>query len=212
MLTLSLIVLGLLFAALIVMAWSYNRLMWLRARAHQWWNHVDACRGSRHMIVRDLLDMSHLPMQHAITHLDVLTRALTRAEVVTGMENVLQAEMDLTDAIADLENLIDLKPPRYDAARILKQIKLMDGADRKLDDARRSYNEAAAYLNAVRSKGVSAPVATIFKIAPLPYFHHNRNDMETPEKTEELPPPETKVSKNEGATGSSNNDKKSHSE
>ena len=63
------------------------------------------------------------------------------------LEEMGFAEMELTDAIVDLENTIDVRPPRFEGQRILRQIKLLDGADRKLDDARRTYNQSAAVLN-----------------------------------------------------------------
>lgn len=189
MITIALTVLALLFTALTVMAWIYNRLMWRRARAHQWWNHVDSCRYARHDIVRELLDMSHLPLQHAINQVADLEKALTRAQIASGMELVLQAEMNLTDAIVDLENTIDLKPPRYDAGRIFQQIKKLDGGDRKLDDARRAYNESAAILNRSLRHPFGRIVGGLFRVLPLPYFHHSRDDQDLPPEAEALAGP-----------------------
>ena len=189
MVFLSLLFFILLFGALSSVASTYNRLMWRRARAHQWWNQVDQCRSHRHTIVRALLDMSHLPLQHSADCLEALNRALKKAQVATGMELVLLAEMDLTDAIADLENAIDLDPPRYEGRRIRQQIGLLDGADRKLDDSRRNYNESAALLNRALFEFSGQTIGRLFNIKPLPYFHHSRDDQDLPAVAEDLLPP-----------------------
>ncbi len=155
---------------------AYTRILKMNIKAEKLWGNIEKYRYKRHQVISDLLNMSHVPLQHAWEELTVMAKSLETAQNAAGVVTILDAEVALTDAIVDLENAIEIRPPRFDGERILKQVYMIDNIDNKLDEVGILYNKTISSLNLFLSRFWGRAVRKIFHVHSPLYFHYESKD------------------------------------
>ena len=181
--SLSLILLGLLVAAAIVVVLVYNRLVALRQTCNQAWGDIDVQLKQRHDLVPNLVETVKGYASHERGTLEAVVAARNAAMAAGDVKDQAQAENVLSGALRQLFALAEAYPDLKANTNFLQLQRELADIENKIAAARRFFNNAVAEFNTAQEQFPAALFAGQFGFAPRDFFEvgaAERAAVETP--------------------------------
>ena len=168
--TLGWILLGVGVLLILLLIFTYNRLVRLRNRTEGAWSQIDVQLKRRHDLIPNLVETVKGYAAHERETLDAVVRARQQAVATQGVEEQAQAENILTGALRQLFAVAEAYPDLKANQNFLALQEELTGTESRIAFARQFYNEQIlAYDNALETFP-SNTIAGMFNFEPRPYF------------------------------------------
>lgn len=148
----TLLVLAVLLVAGGGVALLYNRLVTNHVRTDNAWADVEVQLKRRHDLVPNLVETVEGYADHERGTFEEVTRARQQAVDVSGLEDLAQAEGELTRALRQLFALSEDYPELRASENFRELQQQLDEIEVALQDARRYYNATVRDYNTMRRK------------------------------------------------------------
>ena len=166
----ELVVVALVVLLVIFLIATYNRLVQLRNRTEAAWSQIDVQLKRRYDLIPNLVETVKGYAAHERQTLEEVIRARQQAVDAKGIENQVQAENMLTQALRQLFAVAEAYPDLKANQNFLALQEELTGTESRIAYARQFYNESVlAYDNALE-RFPSNIVAGAFSFKPTPYF------------------------------------------
>lgn len=135
-------------AVLVLLIWTYNRLVRLRNRVQNAWSDVDVQLKRRHDLVPNLVDTVRGYAAHERQTLEAVTSARTQA-MATGADIGARAvaELALTGAVGNLFAVAERYPTLRAAQNFTLLQEQLTSTENRIAFARQFYNESVLQYN-----------------------------------------------------------------
>lgn len=135
-------------AVLVLLVWTYNRLVRLRNRVQNAWSDVDVQLKRRHDLVPNLVDTVRGYAAHERQTLEAVTSARTQA-MATGADIGARAvaELALTGAVGNLFAVAERYPTLRAAQNFTLLQEQLTSTENRIAFARQFYNESVLQYN-----------------------------------------------------------------
>ena len=155
----------------VLLIWTYNRLVRLRNRVQNAWSDVDVQLKRRHDLVPNLVETVRGYMEHERQTLEAVTSA--RAQAMTTGASIgarAVAEMALTGAVGNLFAVAE----RYPALRAAQNFTLLQEqlttTENRIAFARQYYNESVMQYNTAIATFPRNLIAGVMGFSPAAMF------------------------------------------
>ncbi len=174
----------LLLVALAWLAWTWNRLVALRAAMKAAWASVDALLKRRAELIPNLVAVVRGYMDYEADTLKQVTHARTSAEAAAANPDDVaaraRAESLLTGTVRHLLALVESYPDLKANQAILKFQEQLTSTEDDIASARRYYNAVVRDYNILRETFPTMLVASSFGFAEGTYFEAGDGDRMLP--------------------------------
>jgi LemA protein len=167
----SLVVLGLIAAAVLYVVFVYNGLVALRQRVNQSFADVDVQLKQRHDLVPNLVETVKGYASHERGTLEAVVQARNAAISAKGTEDVAKAENMLSGALRQLFALAEAYPDLKANANFQQLQTELGDIENKLAAARRFFNNTAAEYNTKRESFPAVLFANMLGFAREDFFN-----------------------------------------
>src|SRR5712671_2392326 len=161
---------ALIFAVVIALVSSYNRLVGLRNQALNGWRQIDVQLKRRHDLIPNLVNAVRGSMDFERDTLTAVMEARSKALTATGPADAAQKEGQLSQALGRLlavaENYPTLKS--NDNVKMLQEE--LSGTENKVGFARQFYNDIATNFNTAQQVFPTSVFATMLGFKPAELF------------------------------------------
>ncbi len=161
------VVLGLL---LVWLAWTWNRLVALRASMQAAWASIDALLKRRSDLIPQLVAVVRGTMDYEVTTLTEVTEARAGAAAADGIAERERAEQRLEGSVRQLIALVESYPALRANESALKFQQQLTETENDIAMARRYYNAVVRDLNILRETFPTVLVANAFGFKAGTYF------------------------------------------
>ena len=166
----SLIVVVLVVLLVIFLIATYNRLVQLRNRTEAAWSQIDVQLKRRYDLIPNLVETVKGYAAHERQTLEAVIQARQQAVNAQGIQDQVQAENMLTQALRQLFAVAEAYPDLKANQNFLALQEELTGTESRIAYARQFYNESVlAYDNALE-RFPSNIVAGAFSFKPTEYF------------------------------------------
>ena len=179
------IILILLALVIILVIFTYNRLITLRYRAKEALSDIDVQLKRRFDLIPNLVETVKGYMKHEKTVLEDVTKARASVAKLTGnpverenAENILSSTLKTLFAVA--ENYPDLKAN----ANFLDLQRELSDTENKIQASRRFYNTTVRDLNTAIATFPTNVIAGLFRFHPERFFEVETEEEKKPVKVE----------------------------
>jgi LemA protein len=148
----------------------YNRLVKLRNNREQAFADVDVQLKQRHDLIPQLVEAVKGYMQHERGVLTDITEARANAMKATTINEKIEAETKLSNALEGLKVSVEAYPDLKASQNFLDLQNEMSDLENKIAAARRFFNSATKELNVATEMFPSNIVATLFNFKREPMF------------------------------------------
>jgi LemA protein len=164
------IVLGLAVLILLYGIFTYNRLIRLRVRTENAWSQIDVQLRRRYDLIPNLVESVKGYAAHEREVFEEVTRARTKAQSATGVQDQAQAENQLTRGIGRLMAVAERYPELKANQNFLVLQEELTGTESRIAYARQFYNDQVQGLNTLIQTFPSRVVAGLGGFAPREFF------------------------------------------
>jgi LemA protein len=148
----------------------YNRLVRLRNRSENAWAQVDVQLRRRYDLIPNLVETVRGYASHERATFEEVTKARTRAQQATTVEDQAAAENMLTAAIGRLFAVAE-DYPELRATENFQQLQAqLEETEQKIAVARQVYNDTVLTYDTALESVPTNVVASMFGFRPRPYF------------------------------------------
>ena len=168
--TIVLIILGIIVLLVLWAISLYNRLVKLRNNREQAFADVDVQLKQRHDLIPQLVETVRGYMQHERGVLTEITEARANAMKATTINEKIQAETRLSNALEGLRVSVEAYPDLKASQNFLDLQNEISDIENKIAAARRFFNSATKELNVATEVFPSNVVATLFNFKREPLF------------------------------------------
>lgn len=135
-------------AVLVLLIWTYNRLVRLRNRVQNAWSDVDVQLKRRHDLVPNLVDTVRGYAAHERQTLEAVTSARTQAMALgASIPARVVAELALTGAVGNLFAVAERYPTLRAAQNFTLLQEQLTSTENRIAFARQFYNESVLQYN-----------------------------------------------------------------
>jgi LemA protein len=166
----ALVILGIIVLVVLWVISLYNRLVKLRNNREQAFADVDVQLKQRHDLIPQLVETVRGYMQHERGVLTEITEARANAMKATTINDKIQAETRLSNALEGLKVSVEAYPDLKASQNFLDLQNEISDIENKIAAARRFFNSATKELNVATEMFPSNIVATLFNFKREPMF------------------------------------------
>ena len=164
------VVIALVVLLLLIVVAMYNRLVRLRNRSENAWAQVDVQLRRRYDLIPNLVETVRGYASHERATFEEVTKARTRAQQATTVEDQAAAENMLTAAIGRLFAVAE-DYPELRATENFQQLQAqLEETEQKIAVARQVYNDTVLTYDTALESVPTNVVASMFGFRPRPYF------------------------------------------
>jgi LemA protein len=164
------VIFAVVFALVVMLASSYNRLVSMRNQALNGWRQIDVQLKRRHDLIPNLVNAVRGSMDFERDTLTAVMEARSKALTATGPADAAQKEGQLSQALGRLlavaENYPTLKS--NDNVKMLQEE--LSGTENKVGFARQFYNDIATKFNTAQQVFPANLFAAAFGFKPAELF------------------------------------------
>ena len=172
------IIIGVVALLVIMLIFTYNRLVRLRNRIEAAWAQIDVQLKRRHDLIPNLVETVKGYASHERETFENVTKARQQAVAATGAEGQAQAENMLTQALRQLFAVAEAYPDLKANQNFLALQEELTGTESRIAFSRQFYNEQVlTYDNAIESFPTNV-IAGAFNFEPKPYFEAEEQSRE----------------------------------
>jgi LemA protein len=172
------IIVGVVALLVLMLIFTYNRLVRLRNRIETAWAQIDVQLKRRHDLIPNLVETVKGYASHERQTFENVTKARQQAVAASGAENQAQAENMLTQALRQLFAVAEAYPDLKANQNFLALQEELTGTESRIAFSRQFYNEQVlSYDNAIESFPTNI-VAGAFNFEPKPYFEAEEQSRE----------------------------------
>jgi LemA protein len=164
----------------------YNNLVKLRNNRENAFANIDVQLKQRHDLIPQLVATVKGYAQHEKELLTKVTEARAAAMSATGINDKIQAENQLTSALAGLKVSLEAYPDLKANQNFLQLQEEISDIENKLAATRRYFNTATRELNNSVQTFPSSIIAGMFHFQKEPMFEVPREERATIEKAPEI--------------------------
>ncbi|HRX19012.1 MAG: LemA family protein [Gemmatimonadales bacterium] len=167
-------------AALVWLAWTWNRLVALRAAMRAAWASVDALLKRRADLIPNLVEVVRGAMDFEAGTLERVVSARSQALGATDRGDRAAAESQLAGTVRHLFAVVERYPELKANTQILSLQRELAETESDIASARRYYNAVVRDLNIMREQFPNVLVANALGFAPGEYFELADGDRAVP--------------------------------
>jgi LemA protein len=172
------IIIGVVALLVIMLIFTYNRLVRLRNRIEAAWAQIDVQLKRRHDLIPNLVETVKGYAAHERETFENVTKARQQAVAATGVEGQAQAENMLTQALRQLFAVAEAYPDLKANQNFLALQEELTGTESRIAFSRQFYNEQVlTYDNAIESFPTNI-IAGAFNFGAKPYFEAEEQSRE----------------------------------
>lgn len=177
---LGLLLLVLIGGAAVWLAWTWNRLVALRAAMRAAWASVDALLKRRADLIPNLVEVVRGAMDFEAGTLERVVTARSQALGATAPAERAAAESQLAGTVRQLFAVVERYPELKANTQILSLQHELAETESDIASARRYYNAVVRDLNIMRESFPNVLVANALGFAPGEYFELDDGDRAVP--------------------------------
>ena len=166
----TLVLLGFIVVAILMVISLYNRLVKLRNNREQAFSDVDVQLKQRHDMIPQLVDTVRGYMGHERGVLTEITEARANAMRATTINEKIAAETRLTTALDGLRISVEAYPDLKASQNFMDLQNEISDVENKIAAARRFFNSATKELNVATEIFPSNIIASMFNFKREPMF------------------------------------------
>jgi len=166
----TLVLLGLIVVAILMVISLYNRLVKLRNNREQAFSDVDVQLKQRHDMIPQLVDTVRGYMGHERGVLTEITEARANAMRATTINEKITAETRLSTALEGLRISVEAYPDLKASQNFMDLQNEISDVENKIAAARRFFNSATKELNVATEIFPSNIIASMFNFKREPMF------------------------------------------
>jgi len=166
----TLVLLGLIVVAILMVISLYNRLVKLRNNREQAFSDVDVQLKQRHDMIPQLVDTVRGYMGHERGVLTEITEARANAMRATTINEKIAAETRLSTALEGLRISVEAYPDLKASQNFMDLQNEISDVENKIAAARRFFNSATKELNVATEIFPSNIIASMFNFKREPMF------------------------------------------
>jgi LemA protein len=172
------IIIGVVALLVIMLIFTYNRLVRLRNRIEAAWAQIDVQLKRRHDLIPNLVETVKGYAAHERETFENVTKARQQAVAASGVEGQAQAENMLTQALRQLFAVAEAYPDLKANQNFLALQEELTGTESRIAFSRQFYNEQVlSYDNAIESFPTNV-IAGAFNFEAKPYFEAEEQSRE----------------------------------
>ncbi len=162
----TILLLGLIVAAVIWLIATYNGLIALKNQVLNGWKQIDVQLKRRHDLIPNVVQAVKGAMDFERDTMEAVISARAKAVNATGVKEVAQAEGMLTQALGKLFALMENYPNLKATANIAQLQEELTTTENKIGFARQLYNDVATQYNTKQMQFPTNLVAGLAKATP----------------------------------------------
>ncbi len=173
------IVLGILFALVLVVIGMYNALVRLRNQADNGWSQIDVQLKRRHDLIPNLVETARGYMKHERETFESITKARSAAMGARTVTEAGRAEGQLGEALSKFMLVVENYPELKANQNFLALQEELSSTENRIAFARQNYNDQVLSYNNQIQMFPSSVVAGMFSFTKRDFF-----EVETPGERE----------------------------
>lgn len=158
----------------------YNTLVHLRNNRESAFANIDVQLQQRHDLVPQLVATVKGYAQHEKTLLESVTAARTAAMAATTINDKIQAENALTQALSGLKVAVEAYPDLKANQNFLELQAQLEGTENRIAVERKNFNDAAKKYNTYIRKFPQSLLSGAFGFDKKPYFEAEEGSQKAP--------------------------------
>ncbi len=164
------VILGLFVFVVLYLIAAYNSLVGIRNLARNSWSQIDVQLKRRHDLIPNLVEAAKGYMGHERETFESVTRARSEAAGARGVQQVVQAESKLSEAISRFMVTVESYPELKANQNFLAIQEELSSTENKIAFARQAYNDAVLMLNNKIEMFPSSIIANMFAFRKEVFF------------------------------------------
>jgi LemA protein len=164
------IFIGAVFVLILTLIGGYNSLVRLKNQVRNAWSQVDVQLKRRHELIPNLVESVKGFMSHEKDVLENITIYRSKAVKAQGLEEKLQAEQELGNALGRFNIVVENYPDLKANQNFLALQEELASTENKIAFARQAYNDQVLFLNNKIEVFPSNIIATLFGFSQAAYF------------------------------------------
>jgi LemA protein len=164
------IVLGVLVLLALYVVYAYNRFVRLRVNVDNAWSQIDVQLRRRYDLIPNLIETVKGYAAHEREVFEEVTRARSRAQEASGVQDQADAENQVTRSLGQLLAVAENYPELKANENFLALQEELTGTESKIAYARQFYNDEVATLNTRIQSFPSSLIARAWKFQPREFF------------------------------------------
>src|SRR5437867_1152448 len=164
------VIVGIVVLLVLLLIFTYNRLVRLRQRTNAAWSQIDVQLKRRHDLIPNLVETVKGYAAHERQTLEAVIQARQQAVAATGVQEQAQAENLLTGALRQLFAVAEAYPNLKANENFLALQEELTGTESRIAFARQFYNDQVQSLNTLIQSFPSRIVASLGGFKPREFF------------------------------------------